>query len=109
MIVRGTTTTQSFIVQLDLDTISKVYITYVQNGRTIIEKTENDLIFNNIDKEIIVTLSQEDTLSFFPYSNVGSDLILIQLRILTNDGNAYASSIIKERLTDVLKNGIIGD
>lgn len=38
MIVRGTTTTQSFIVQLDLDTISKVYITYVQNGRTIIEK-----------------------------------------------------------------------
>lgn len=96
---RGTTALNVFITNKDLRD-ARVYVTYSQIGRNIIEKTNDDIIIS--ETNIQVPLEQEDTLRMstkYP--------LFIQIRYVKEDGVANASNIIKVSVEDVLKGGVI--
>lgn len=99
---RGTTPTFFFKVKDDiiLDDIAEVWIS-IKSQNVTLQRTLKDVVFNEEEKTIALTLSQEDTLSLTgPYA-------IIQLRILFKDKTACASKIIKLQLEDVLRSGIM--
>jgi len=126
MITRGTTPYHSFVLPLTTADINQVYITYLQNGEIILDKTTEDITIADINdeldnatmneetgevipsSEITLHLTQEDTLKFHFYPAAERNIAVIQLRVLTNDGEAYASEPIHERIFGVLKEGVIG-
>ena len=101
--VRGTTPTQIFTLPYDLTMkdVRDVSIAYRQRGRTILVKHLEDCHFLtdlNSEKDIVVVLSQKETLLFNPHykiaevefkiSTVGSDVIPIaKYRMRVEDGD----------------------
>ena len=57
--------------------------------------------------QLTVHLSQEDTLAFHFYPAAEKNIAVIQIRVLTTDGEAFASDPINERIFGVLKDGVI--
>ncbi len=120
MIIRGTTPYHSFVVPMAPEQIRNVYVSYSQNGELILDKTKADLeivpIILDTDTEeegeikesqIGLHLSQEDTLGFKFYPAAEKNIAVIQLRILDVDNEAYASEPITERISEVIKDGVI--
>lgn len=99
-IPRGTTPINYFDVPVDLTGAAVIYLTYAQGGRTIIEKTIDDLTVT--DDEISVQLTQEDTLAFNDRQSVD-----IQIRARFPDGNAVESDIMRSTVDKILKEGVI--
>lgn len=126
MIVRGTTPYHSFILPLLAEDISEIYITYLQNDEIILDKGSADVTIDNIvdllenasienlteeelnSSQVTVHLSQEDTLKFTFYPAARKNIAVVQIRLLTTDGEAFASNPIQERIFGVLKDGVIG-
>lgn len=126
MITRGTTPYHSFILPLKTEDISEVYITYLQNAQVILNKTFSDVTIADIEDELenasmnepsedflsscelTIHLTQEDTLKFNFYPAAEKNIAVIQIRVLTTNGEAYASEPIHERIFGVLKDGVIG-
>lgn len=94
---RGSTPTNTFEVDLDL-TGATVFITYRQNGKTILEKSEDVVI---TAEALTVELSQEDTLAF------ADGPCEIQIRYVFPNGKADASNIITATAERILKDGVI--
>lgn len=128
MIIRGTTPYHNFILPVLAEDINAVYITYLQNEEVIIDKsnlTDEMDITNLFDLEnasieelteeeqsscqLTIHLTQEDTLKFHFYPAAKKNIAVIQIRILTNDGEAFASMPINERIFGVLHDGVIPD
>ena len=137
MIVRGTTPYHTFIVPLASQEIDEVYITYLQNGEVVLDKTKNDAEISDVveaedtleeileenseenseeeiieeielpSSQVVVHLSQEDTLKFKFFPAAEKNVAVVQLRILDTNGEAYASDPIHERIYGVLKEGVI--
>lgn len=130
MIIRGTTPYQHFLLPMKVNEISEIYVTYLQNDEIIIEKDKTDMTLINIEDllenasmgedldieyteeylnscQLTVHLSQEDTLKFHFYPAAEKNIAVIQIRLLTSDGEAYASDPIHERIFGVLKDGVI--
>lgn len=98
--IRGTTPTHIFETDIDLSDADVIYVTYEQNDTVVIEKEKSELSI--AEKEISLTLSQEETLRF----NTSSE-IKIQIRVRFIDGLAVASSIITTDAHEILKEGVI--
>lgn len=95
---RGSTPLNIFNVNTDLRG-AKIYITYKQAGKVILEKTGTDI---EVEEDRITTrLTQEETLRF----KVGP--VKIQIRYVKEDGTADASNIIETRAEEILKDGEI--
>lgn len=127
MITRGTTPYHSFVLPLKTEDISQVYITYLQNNEVILDKSISDIEITNIENEyenasmnesledfipsceLTVHLTQEDTLKFHFYPAAEKNVAVVQIRVLTTEGEAYASEPIHERIFGVLKEGVIGN
>ena len=128
MIIRGTTPYHSFILPLLVEEIDKLYITYLQNGEVILDKDNTDeamTIDNIVDLEnasmeelseeernssqVTLHLSQEDTLKFTFYPAAERNIAVIQIRVFTTGGEAFASNPVRERIFGVLKDGVIGE
>lgn len=124
MIVRGTTPYHTFIVPMDPEQLSEVYVTYMQNNEVVIDKTTADITIEPVEEElenasmeepteftissqITLHLTQEDTLKFKFYPAAERNIAVVQMRVLTTDGEAYASNPIHERVFGVLKDGVI--
>lgn len=124
MIVRGTTPYHSFIIPLEPEKISELYVTYLQNNEVIIDKTITDISIEPVEEElenasmeeptefvissqVTIHLTQEDTLGFHFYPAAEKNIAVIQVRVLTTDGEAYASNPVHERIFGVLKDGVI--
>ncbi len=125
MIMRGTTPYHSFILPIKAEEIDKIYLTYLQNDKVILDKTNEDVtitdivdLYENASMEelteeelnscqVVLHMSQEDTLAFKFYPAAEKNLAVIQIRLLTTDGEAYASDPVTERIMGVLKNGVI--
>lgn len=120
MIVRGTTSNQNFIVPISSTDIVNFYVTYMQNNEVILDKEKDTegvtLIDNseNIESEdssssskITVHLTQEDTLKFKFYPAAERNIAVVQIRLVDNNGEAYASEPIHKRIFGVLKDGVI--
>lgn len=125
MIMRGTTPYHSFILPIKAEEIDKIYLTYLQNDKVILDKTNEDVtitdivdLYENASMEelteeelnscqVVLHMSQEDTLAFKFYPAAEKNLAVIQIRLLTTDGEAYASDPVTERIMGVLKDGVI--
>ena len=95
---RGTTPTNTFTVDVDL-TDSTIFVTYQQDGATVIEKTGSDLTVTSTS--VACTLTQEETLALHP------GRVEVQLRYVTPTGAADASNIIQTSAERILKDGVI--
>ena len=98
---RGTTPTYTFTLPdgVRLEDFSAVYLTFAQNGRTVLEKTKNEL--EATESGFRLLFSQADTLCFAPGP------VKIQLRARMPDGTAVASNVISATAQEVLKDGEI--
>jgi len=97
---RGTTPINIFKTNIDL-TGARVYVTYSQSGRVVLEKTDDAV--EVAEDAITVHLSQKDTLAF----NASLHQVQMQIRYVTSDGTADASNIMTAEVADVLKDGEI--
>lgn len=95
---RGSTPTNTFEVDLDL-TNATVFVSYEQQGKTVIEKTGNALTIS--PDKIVLQLSQEETLALRPGD------VLIQIRYVFPNGAADASNIIRTTAERIIKDGVI--
>jgi len=98
---RGTTPTHTFTfpADVDLESMSVIYISYAQDGAVVVEKEKSELEI--IGNQIRFSLTQADTLKFRPGT------VKIQLRAKTSDGRAVASNIISTTTREILKDGEI--
>lgn len=97
---RGTTPLHRFTFDLPKETVNAIYITYKQSGQLRIEKSKEDITFE--DGYISVKLSQEETLKF---TEIGP--VEIQIRFTDMSENAYASNVITTKVDRILKEGVI--
>lgn len=98
--IRGTTPTHRFTIPIDAELVKEVRITYEQDGKLLVEKTEKDCTIE--EKTLSVKLTQEDTLKFS--SKKKADL---QVRILTTNDTALATEILKLEIEDVLNEEVL--
>lgn len=97
---RGTTPTHEFTTDINLTSAEVLYITYKQDGKSIIEKDIGEV---DIAAEKVTTrLTQEETLKVKPAGTVK-----IQIRARLEDGSAVASNIMTASPEDILKDGVI--
>lgn len=99
---RGTTPTLTFKLNTDIDltTLEEAWITIKGEDK---EKTYTlDDFFVDIDEHsFVLSLTQTDTLYFC------AGRLYVQIRLRTDDGNAYASNVKQINLDYILKDGVI--
>ena len=128
MIIRGTTPYHSFILPILAEDINTIWVSYCQNEEIIFTRTELDEsmsvdnltdLYENASMEplteeeeqysqLTIHLTQEETLKFHFYPAARKNIAVIQIRILTTDGEAYASAPVRERIFGVRPDGVIG-
>lgn len=131
MIVRGTTPYHNFILPVLAEEIDTIWVTYCQNEQIVFERSnleeDNRMeIINLVDlyenasmemlsdeektcSQLTIHLTQEETLGFVFYAAARKNIAVIQVRILTVDGEAYASEPVNERIFGVRHEGVIGE
>lgn len=107
MIIRGTTQTHVVRIPFDSDDIGAMFVTYKQINGAVIEKSLKDITFDKSLGLAKISFSQNDTLSFRPYTTLNSDVVEVMARLVLNDGRAYATEVYKERVKDTFKEGVI--
>ena len=102
--IRGTTPILHFTLPFEVSELSEYWITISQRYENIkIVKTSTDCTASG--SEITLMLTQEDTLKLMPDKPA-----YIQIRALTaEDDYAIASTIVRCSVSDILKEGVIGD
>lgn len=98
---RGNTPTHIFNIDEEIvaSNVSKVFITYSQAGKIIVEKTIDEVTITN--KKITTQLTQEDTLKF------KTGFAFVQIRLKFVDGKTVGTKIIETYVEDILKDGEI--
>ena len=133
MIIRGTTPYHGFILPILVEDVEVIWVTYCQNERIVIEKdwtidsTDERISFEDItdlyenasmeqlteeeqhSSQLTIHLSQEDTLGFTFFPAARKNIAVIEMRVLTTDGEAYAIEPIKERIFGVRRDGVISN
>ena len=98
--IRGTTPKLEFTIPFGTDLIKELYITFAQGAEVVIEKTLADCDCEG--ERLVLRLSQADTLAF-----KHGQLVDVQLRVKTVNGEALASDIIRATADRILKDGEI--
>ena len=98
--IQGTTPTHTFKMPLDISNISKLRVSYAQNGQVVITKELSDF---TVESDTITTkLTQEDTLKF----RGGVD-VQIQIRVLTSGGDSIASNVMRVSCGTILDRTVL--
>ena len=99
---RGTTPVHSFTLPDEMKDVdfAALYITYKQDGKTVIEKDRSSISIE--DGVASVRLTQEETLLFSDRWKCH-----IQVRLRTSAGDALVSNVANIPVYDVLKEGVI--
>lgn len=96
---RGTTPTNVFRTDVDLENASVLFVSYKQNGKVVLEKSLEDV---SIKKTIVtVNLTQKETLLF------QDGIVTIQIRAKFPDNTAIASNLIRTTAEEIVKDGEI--
>lgn len=98
--IRGTNVDLAFTLPDEM-TFDTCYVTFSQYCKNLVEKTQDDCVIEG--NEILVPLTQEDTLKFRAGRTVS-----VQIRGLVGEV-AYATKIIELEVKDILKDGQIPD
>lgn len=99
---RGTTPTLKFNLKFDVSKIDVLWITFKQGKNIIFEKQLPDCQLSYEKNQIIVTLSQSETLML----TADKDL-LIQLRVGFTNSKRGVSKLITTYVNDILHDGEI--
>lgn len=97
--IRGTTPTLTFNLGVKISDLSDIYITFSQNGKTVLERKDGQPEGKHSVK---IELTQEETLAFEV-----DPVLLVQVRAKSKQGDALASNIMRINVEDVLKEGKI--
>lgn len=98
---RGTTPTITLTLEtMDLTSLKSVYVTFCQFGK-MLTKQSGDEGVDITEHTVSVSLSQEETLRFTPGT------VEVQLRGLTNGGDAFATNVAKVAVKEVLLKEVI--
>ena len=100
MIPVGCTCKNSFPFPYKKEEVASLYITYQENGKTILEKSLEECSFS--DGKISVHLTQEDSLKFCENA-----LIKIQIRSRLTNGAVIKSVVMSSHTDEILKRGAI--
>lgn len=100
---RGTTPT--ILIELpsatSVSSIDAAFLTFEQNGQTVLEKDLNAMTLDTTHNTLAVVLTQEETLAFC------DDIVVrYQLRF-TIGGSAYATQIWQVPALRIIKDGVI--
>ncbi|MBS4899845.1 hypothetical protein ACMZ8M_02175 [Gardnerella pickettii] len=96
---RGTTPTNVFRTDVDLENASVLFVSYKQNGKVVLEKSLEDV---SIKKTLVtVNLTQKETLLF------QDGIVTIQIRAKFPDNTAIASNLIRTTAEEIVKDGEI--
>lgn len=103
---RGTTPQIKLKLDAEID-FTKIVALWVTFKCLAIEisKPLEDVILLDETNEILVDLTQEDTLKF--KKNPNGVPVYVQVRFRMDDDRAYATSIANISLNDILKDGVI--
>lgn len=99
---RGTTPTIKFSLPFDVELVKEIWLTVSQRSREILTKSLEDMSLEDSPRMVSFQLTQEDTLLLDDGCKAE-----IQARILTVDGDAFASQIKRVEVEDILKDGVI--
>lgn len=105
-LIRGTTPTITINVksELDLSQVTEIWVYISQQNKVKVDKQLSDVAFNVEERQIIVTLSQDDTLALKADTDT-----LFQIRLLLSSGTALATLASKITVKEVYKGGVIGE
>ncbi|MFU0554850.1 hypothetical protein [Gardnerella vaginalis] len=96
---RGTTPTNVFMTDVDLENASVLFVSYKQNGKVVLEKSLEDV---SVKKTLVtVNLTQKETLLF------QDGIVTIQIRAKFPDNTAIASNLIRTTAEEIVKDGEI--
>lgn len=98
--IRGTTPTLEFVLPINADVLSEVFVVLAQRGDVLIEKRLPDCQCNG--ETLYVRLSQEDTLKLHDRYRTE-----IQIRAKTATGDVLASDVYSVETGRILKDGVI--
>ena len=103
---RATTPRHTFVFNVNPEeTFQTILITYAQDNEIVLEKGKEDLTFTTSGEsefEATLMLTQEETKLF---SNKSS--VKVQVRVLTNNGEAAASTKMTIPVNDVLNDEVL--
>lgn len=119
--IRATTPKHIFAFKTDPSEFSRILITYEQDGQIQLEKTQEDMTFeeetNESTNETVYTawyrLSQDETAKFKPpqtFYGMRSEkhsMVYVQVRVLTASGEALASNKFRVEVFDVLNDEVL--
>lgn len=103
-IYRGSTPTIKIIVDYDLTDAVVLFVTFDQNGRTVLEKSIEDIVIN--PDCLLIKLSQVDTL-MLEQGKQTSPVVEVQIRGRMPNGDAPVSDRMTTTVEKILKNGVI--
>ena len=98
--IRGTTPTHTFNLELETRNIESIRITYKQGARVALEKTERDATMSGTT--IKVKLTQKDTYKF--QLNIP---VKLQLKVKTVGGDVLASRINTISVAEILNEEVL--
>lgn len=107
---RGETASETFTIEQVIKNPQAVQVTFRQGNYVILQKQFKDLVYeilvDDFDIEyatqITCNLSQEETFQFW-----ATDMALVQVRIITEDGESLVSDIEKLRVEECLDCNIL--
>lgn len=99
--IRGSTPTHEFTLEIDTKDIVALEIAYAQNDKVLFIKSKEDCVLDG--NTIKVDLSQEETLKFDCYKRY----VQIQMRYKTVGAKVPISHILIEELEKCLFDGVI--
>ena len=102
-IIRGTTPTICATIknEIDLRDVVQIWFYISQNNKVKVDKYLDDCTFDFENRQILVTLTQNDTL------NLKAGEAILQLRLLLNDDTALANEGMDEEISQIYKDGVI--
>ena len=109
--IRATTPKQLFYFESDPSVYQKILVTYAQNGSIVLEKGKEDLTFEVVESPCHE--GEEAYLAWFRMTQEETNLfkekkaVLVQVRVLTEDGEALASEKRSIGVDDVLNDEVL--
>ncbi len=107
MIVRGTTPTHVFNIPFSIDKITEAYITYEQDGRTVIDKRLDDIEADIFENTLTLQLTQDNTLGFVVNEKPRDNIVTIQIKLLFDSDIVCCSRPIRDWVVNAVRDGKI--
>ena len=102
---RVTTPTDTFTLPIETSSCSIIQVTYSQEKTKLVKEYKNGTVPDGMTldgKYVVIRLTQTETKQF-----QGDEFVNIQLRALTNSGDALASKTFKTFVNEVLNEEIL--